>query len=148
MLRIIRSLLMKIVDDIDAGNSNITEDEATKLIDTLKELTDKEKRLSKYAACEYLNVSRATFDNYVREGKLPKGKHEIGFKELSWHKKDLDEFVRKSRDNHSLRSKPKSQLAEQAKITACLIMSIIEFVEMTKRRKSHGNTKEDKYTHL
>lgn len=131
MLRIIRSLLMKIVDDIDAGNSNITEDEATKLIDTLKELTDKEKRLSKYAACEYLNVSRATFDNYVREGKLPKGKHEIGFKELSWSKKDLDEFVRKSRDN-----------------TACLIMSIIEFVEMTKRRKSHGNTKEDKYTHL
>ena len=72
------------------------------LIDTLKELTDKEKRLSKYAACEYLNVSRATFDNYVREGKLPKGKHEIGFKELSWSKKDLDEFVRKSRDNHSL----------------------------------------------
>lgn len=58
---------MKIVDDTDAGNSNITEDEATKLIDTLKELTDKEKRLSKYAACEYLNVSRATFDNYVRE---------------------------------------------------------------------------------
>lgn len=102
MLRIIRSLLMKIVDDIDAGNLNITEDEATKLIDTLKELTDKEKRLSKYAACEYLNVSRATFDNYVREGKLPKGKHEIGFKELSWSKKDLDEFVRKSRDNHSL----------------------------------------------
>lgn len=98
----IRSLLMKIVDDIDAGNSNITEDEATKLIDTLKELTDKEKRLSKYAACEYLNVNRATFDNYVREGKLPKGKHEIGFKELSWSKKDLDEFVRKSRDNHSL----------------------------------------------
>jgi predicted DNA-binding transcriptional regulator AlpA len=89
--------------DIDAGNSNITEDEATKLIDTLKELTDKEKRLSKYAACEYLNVSRVTFDNYVREGKLPKGKHEIGFKELSWSKKDLDEFIRKS--------KPKSQLA-------------------------------------
>lgn len=63
------------------------------MIDTLKELTDKEKRLSKYAACEYLNVSRATFDNYVREGKLPKGKHEIGFKELSWDKKTLDEFI-------------------------------------------------------
>lgn len=111
MLRIIRSLLVKIVDDIDAGNSNITEEEAVKLIGTLKELSDKERRLSKYAACEYLNVSRATFDNYVREGKLPKGKHEVGFKELSWSKKDLDEFVRKSRDNHSLRSKLKSQLA-------------------------------------
>lgn len=38
---------MKIVDDIDAGNSNITEDEASKLIDALKEFTNKEKRLSK-----------------------------------------------------------------------------------------------------
>lgn len=111
MLRIIRNLLIKIVDDIDAGNSNITEDEATGLIDTLKELTDKEKGLGKYASCEYLNVSRATFDDYVREGKLPEGKHEIGFKELGWSKKDLDEFVRKSRNNHSLRSKLKSQLA-------------------------------------
>lgn len=93
---------MKIVDDIDAGNSNITEDEANELINTLKELTDKEKRLSKYAACRYLNVSRATFDNYVREGKLPKGKHEIGFKELSWSKKDLDNFVKKSSNSYSL----------------------------------------------
>lgn len=94
MLRVIRSLLLKIVDDIDAGNSNISEGEA---IDSLKRFTDKEKRLSKYAACEYLNVSRATFDNYVREGKLPRGKHEIGFKELSWDKKTLDEFIRRSK---------------------------------------------------
>lgn len=108
MLRIIRSILLKIVDDIDAGNSNITEDEATKLIDTLKELTNKEKRLSKYAACEYLNISRATSDNYIRDGKLPKGKHEIGFKELSWSKKELDEFVKKYRDSTLLRSRKHS----------------------------------------
>lgn len=82
MLKVIRSLLLKIVDDIDAGNSNITEGEAIEIVDNLRRFTDKEKRLSKYAACEYLNVSRATFDNYVREGKLPRGKHEIGFKEL------------------------------------------------------------------
>lgn len=31
MLKIIRNLLAKIIDDIDAGNSNITEDEAIKL---------------------------------------------------------------------------------------------------------------------
>lgn len=73
MLRVIRSLLLK-----------------------------KEKRLSKYAACKYLNVSRATFDNYVREGKLPRGKHEIGFKELSWSKKELDEFVKKCRITQGL----------------------------------------------
>lgn len=108
MLRVIRSLLLKIVDDIDAGNSNITEGEAIEIVDSLKRFTDKEKRLSKYSACQYLNISRATFDNYIREGKLPKGKHEIGFKELSWSKKELDEFVKKCKNNTLLRSKKHS----------------------------------------
>ena len=70
MLKIIRNLLAKIIDDIDAGNSNITEDEAIKLIDTLKELTDKEKRLSKYASCRYLNINMYHTENgrkYVGE---------------------------------------------------------------------------------
>lgn len=86
-----------VVDDIDAGNSNITEGEAIEIVDNLRRFTDKEKRLSKYAACKYLNVSRATFDNYVRSGKLPRGEHEAGFKELSWNKKTLDEFIRRSK---------------------------------------------------
>lgn len=93
MLKIIRSLLLQIIDNIDAGNSNLSEDEAIQTIEYLKELTDKEKRLSKYQACQYLNVSRATFDNYVKEGKLPKGKKQLGFKELSWTEKVLDEFI-------------------------------------------------------
>lgn len=93
----IRKYLLKLVDDIDAGNSNITEKEAVELVDTLKRLTDKQKRLSKYEACRYLNVSRATFDNYVREGKLPKGTKEVGFKELSWSRKELDEFITNNR---------------------------------------------------
>ena len=97
MLGVVRNLLLKIVDDIDTGNSNITEREAIEIVDSLKRFTNKEKRLSKYAACEYLNVSRATFDNYVREGKLPRGKHEVGFKELSWDKKTLDECIKKMR---------------------------------------------------
>lgn len=75
----IRKYLLKLVDDIDAGNSNLTESEAIELIDTLKRLADKEKGLSKYEACKYLNVSRATFDNYVREGRLPKGTKEAWF---------------------------------------------------------------------
>lgn len=108
MLKVIRSLLLKIVDDIDAGNSNISEGEAIEIVDSLKRFTDRERRLSKYAACEHLNVSRATFDNYVREGKLPRGKHEIGFKELSWSKKELDESVKKCRNSTLLHSKKQS----------------------------------------
>lgn len=37
-----------------------------------------------------------------------KGKHEIGFKELSWSKKELDEFVKKCRDSTLLRSRKHS----------------------------------------
>lgn len=93
MLRVIKELLLKIVDDIDAGNSNITNEEAIELANTISVLANKDRRMSKYAACQYLNVSRATFDNYVREGKLPKGKHDIGFKELSWSRRDLDNLI-------------------------------------------------------
>ena len=94
MLKVIRNLLQRLLDDIDAGNSNISESDAIEIIDSLKRFTNKEKALSKYAACQYLNMSRATFDRYVAEGKLPKGKHEIGFKEKFWLKKDLDEYIK------------------------------------------------------
>ena len=97
MLKVIRELLLKIVDNIDVGNSNLTEDEALQAISYLKELTNKEKRLSKCEAYRYLNISRATFDNYVREGKLPKGQKQAGFKELSWSYKDLNDAIKRLR---------------------------------------------------
>lgn len=95
MLKVIRELLLKIVDNIDSGNSNISEDEAIQTIKYLRNFTDREQILSKYQAYEYLNVSRATFDNYVRDGLLSKGQKQAGFKELSWVKKDLDFFIKK-----------------------------------------------------
>lgn len=98
MLKVIKTLLQKIISDLDAGNSNITENEAIELAKVLQSYTDKTIKMSKYQACQYLNVSRATFDNYVRAGKLPRGKHEAGFKELSYSKKDLDQFIEKMKD--------------------------------------------------
>lgn len=50
--------------------------------------------MSKYEAYSYLNISRAKFDNLVKEGKLPKGKKQQGFKELSWTKGDLDKYIK------------------------------------------------------
>ena len=98
MLKVIRNLLEKIITDLDSGNSNITEEEALKLTKVLQSYTDKTVKMSKYQACKYLNVSRATFDNYVREGSIPRGKKEAGFKELFWTLKDLDDFVRKAKN--------------------------------------------------
>lgn len=90
---IIRSLLQKFIDDLDAGNSNIDEDQEIKIISVLSNIANPDQRMSKVQACDYLGVSRATFDNYVRDGFIPKGVKQEGFKELSWNKADLDIFL-------------------------------------------------------
>lgn len=95
MLKVIKNLLNKIIDDIDVGNSNITEEEAVEMIRIIKSYTDKTQKLSKYQAYRFLNMSRAKFDNLVREGKLPKGIKVAGFKEKFWTEKDLSEFLKK-----------------------------------------------------
>ena len=78
----VKTALRNIIDNIDVGNSRIEEDEALEIIELANKLTNVQNKLSKYQACKYLHVSRATFDNYVKDGKLPKGKKEQGFKEL------------------------------------------------------------------
>ena len=93
MINLIRSLLQKCIDRIDAGNSNISAEEEIEIIELLKKYTDKDRKLSKYQACKYLNMSRATFDKYIREGKIPKGKKEAGFKELFYMESDLRKFI-------------------------------------------------------
>ena len=94
MLQTIKKLLLGIVDDIDAGNSDIDEKEALQIAKTLKSMVRKDIPMSKYQAYTYLNISRATFDNLVREGKIPRGKKIPGFKELVWHKKDLNKLLK------------------------------------------------------
>lgn len=56
-------------------------------------IANPDQRMSKIQACDYIGVSRATFDNYVKDGFIPKGIKQEGFKELSWNKADLDIFL-------------------------------------------------------
>ena len=100
MLKVIKLLLEKIINDIDCGNSNITEDEAMDIIKIIKSYTDKTQKLSKYQACQKLNISRATFDNLVREGVIPRGEKVIGFKELFWEEKVLDKIIESRRNGN------------------------------------------------
>lgn len=92
ILKTIRDLLQSKVEDIDAGNSNIDEQSAIDILKVVNDTTNMKQRVSKYKACRMLHISRATFDNYVRSGKLPRGEHAIGFKELSWSLKDINDF--------------------------------------------------------
>lgn len=93
--KIIRDLLQSKINDIDCGNSNVDEESAMAILKAIGDSTDMTKRISKYKACQMLCISRATFDNYVREGKLPQGEHTIGFKEKSWSLKDINDFKNK-----------------------------------------------------
>ena len=90
MLDLIKTLLQQVLNDIDSRNTNITEDQQYELIQLLQKINSKE--YSKIEASEYIGVSRATFDNYISRGWIPKGKKRQGFKELSWNKSDLDKF--------------------------------------------------------
>ena len=90
---VIAQLLEQCLGNIKAGTSNISEEDQLEIVAMLKKYTDKDRRLSKYQACTYLNMRRATFDKYVREGKIPKGKKETGWKELSWTESELKEVI-------------------------------------------------------
>ena len=88
-LELLKICLQKVIDNIDSGNSNLSEDECDELLDTINKATNTQNKLSKYQACKYLGISRTTFDNWVRDGKIPKGRKEQGFKELFWDKSSL-----------------------------------------------------------
>ena len=98
-LEILKSLLKKIVNDIDAGNTEFDEKDCDEVISTINKLIVPEAKYSKYQSAKYLGVSIATFDNWVRDKKIPKGRREQGFKEIFWLKKDLDNVKNKMNRN-------------------------------------------------
>ena len=69
MLKVIKELLLKIIDSIDAGNSNITEQEAFEIIDIIKRYTDTTQYYNRTQAAKYLNYSVQSFDLYRKEGR-------------------------------------------------------------------------------
>ena len=94
MLHIIKTILQKYIDDIDADNSNISYEQQCDILKILSNVnTGQQNEMNKTQAADYLGVSRATFDNYVRDGFIPKGKQVGNFKELRWYKSDLDLFM-------------------------------------------------------
>lgn len=98
MLQAIKRELLRIVDDIDTGNTNLDEKEQMEIAKFLKKFNFRDKFISKYQAFTYLNISRAHFDNLVREGILPRGKKVEGFKELQWSLKEIKDAKSKVRN--------------------------------------------------
>ena len=93
MIQLIEKGLEQILNNIKAGTSIISEQEQLELINFLTKINAEE--LSKTESAHYINVSKSTFDNYVKKGLIPEGTKRSGFKELSWKKSDLEKFLKK-----------------------------------------------------
>ena len=75
MLTLIKTILQKFIDDIDADNSNLSYEQQCDIIRVLSNVNvGQDNEMNKTQAADYLGVSRATFDNYVHDGFIPKGK--------------------------------------------------------------------------
>ena len=94
-LKLLSPILHQLADNIDSGNSSLNEKELDEILNSINKLAVAENKLSKYQACNYLGISRATFDNYVKDGKIPEGRQQQGFKEKFWELKDLKQFKEK-----------------------------------------------------
>ena len=88
-------MLRKIADNLDAGTSHLDEKGCHKVLNIINLMENGDEELSKLEAAEYIGVCRATFDNYVSNGLIPKGKNHEGTKALFWFKSDLDQFLYK-----------------------------------------------------
>ena len=97
LLNLLKKELVTLIDDIDTGNTNLTEQEEMEVIEFLRKFNMKDSMISKYQAYTYLNISRATFDRLVNEGKLPKGKKVAGFKELMWSERAIKNCTNKAK---------------------------------------------------
>lgn len=82
ILNVIKNELLRIIDNIDSGNSNLSAEELAELCDLVSTISAAESKLSKYQITQKYKISRATFDNYVAKGIVCKGRRQQGFKEI------------------------------------------------------------------
>lgn len=85
LIKHLTKLMRDTADKIDAGNCELSPDEAMDLMGVFSH-----EPLSKDQACSYLNLSRSRFDELIRLKELPKGRKVRGFKELRWYKDELN----------------------------------------------------------
>ena len=88
--KLLTNLLRETADKIDAGTCELTNSEAEDMIATVLHIA-----LSKEEACRYLNCSRATFDNAIRDGLIPKGRKQLGRTNLVWYKDELSKVLKR-----------------------------------------------------
>ena len=93
MLEVIKSILKQVLNDMDSGNSQISESEQQELLNLFEKINKQE--LNKTETAEYLGVSTSTINNYVNRGWIPQGIKKAGSSQKVWLKSDLNKFLTK-----------------------------------------------------
>lgn len=88
VLKLLANELRSIADKIESGSCELTPEEAMTVLQVISH-----EAMSKEQACNYLNISRATFDLHVKLGRIPPGRKRRGFKELVWYKDELKNCI-------------------------------------------------------
>ena len=82
--KIVAKLMHQYADAIDAGNSHLNAEQATNILSAIAHI-----EMTKEEVCDYLNLSRSRFDDYVRLGKFPKGRKIPHKPNLIWYKDEI-----------------------------------------------------------
>ena len=90
LIKLVVKTLRETADNLDAGNSELSESEAMDIIGVLCH-----RSMSKAQACEYLNVSPSYFGDLIRTKQMPKGRKVVGYKELRWYQDELDDCAKR-----------------------------------------------------
>lgn len=90
LIKLVTKLLRKKADDLDAGNSELSESEAMDIMGVLCH-----RSMSSAQACAYLNTSPSNFRKLIRTKQMPKGRKVVGYKELRWYEDELAECAKK-----------------------------------------------------
>ncbi|MBO7693010.1 MAG: helix-turn-helix domain-containing protein [Acholeplasmatales bacterium] len=89
LTKLLTRTMREIADKIDAGNSHLSEEEQSEILAMLTHTA-----MSAEEVCEYLNISRPTLTNHIRDGLIPKGRKLRGRKELIWYKDELINVIK------------------------------------------------------
>jgi predicted DNA-binding transcriptional regulator AlpA len=84
--KLVASHIREIADKLDAGNTNITEEQAIHILSSIAHI-----ELTKEEVCDKFKISRATFDRYVHVGFIPRGiklKHKTA---LIWYQDEVEQ---------------------------------------------------------
>ena len=83
--KLVIKYLKEAIERIESDDCELSDTEAMDIVKVIAH-----RPMSKEQACNYLNLSRSRFDDYVRARKIPRGRKRVGFKELYWWQDELD----------------------------------------------------------